>query len=506
MLDDYSFKHAGSCGPTTVETATECASAASAVGVAAHGVVANASASLPAGCLATVRGNGAWDVTYNADHTSSAPCGGACTAGATVVVASGELGGVSVVTAADHGARTVTLTITSNAAGTAWFGVGLNATQMDGAHAYVVDGEGQLSEHLLSNHMPGSLLPLTAKVISSTSTGGVRTVVASIPFATAGIDFAMLGAGTLPVVTAIGSTPTFSYHKYRTAGTVGVGVAEKPVCICRDPTKNAGSIDGIRFDPTVCAPFPTGEQLSSHNAICNVSEYNGGLYCCHGGTILLDAEQTQPNKTVTWRMKYRWYVEEHKNQSNLFRSFWSTEAYNNEYDVPKSTADCLDPATDPKLCVHTIKSQFQARDMLTSVANPTHASACMVTTNPNACANVDVIAQKYGGYFQLAYAAFHCHAPACMTGELWNADTGELLCRNTAEYGSGSTPLNESAYVVGIPPCLWGTADEGLRPPLIFHLDTNLTTIKRANNTNGHWGAMALWQSRAAYMTQPPLL
>jgi hypothetical protein len=33
--------------------------------------------------------------------------------------------------------------------------------------------------------------------------------------------------------------------------------------------------------------------------------------------------------------------------------------------------------------------------------------------------------EKDGGWFALIYAAFHCHAPACISGELWNDDTGE---------------------------------------------------------------------------------
>jgi hypothetical protein len=28
----------------------------------------------------------------------------------------------------------------------------------------------------------------------------------------------------------------------------------------------------------------------------------------------------------------------------------------------------------------------------------------------------------------------------------------------------------------------------------------NYSTIKRGNSTNGHWGVMALWQMRGAYM------
>ena len=91
-------------------------------------------------------------------------------------------------------------------------------------------------------------------------------------------------------------------------------------------------------------------------------------------------------------------------------------------------------------------------------------------------------------------------APACISGELWNRDTGELICRNTAVYGNGTDPLDEKGYVVGIPPCVWGSAEEGLLPPPVLSLDTNLTSIKRANSTNGHWGVMALWQARGAYI------
>ena len=44
----------------------------------------------------------------------------------------------------------------------------------------------------------------------------------------------------------------------------------------------------------------------------------------------------------------------------------------------------------------------------------------------------------------------------------------------------------------GIPPCVWGSAEEGLLPPPRIHLDSNLSTIKYTNNTFGHWGIMAL--------------
>ena len=49
---------------------------------------------------------------------------------------------------------------------------------------------------------------------------------------------------------------------------------------------------------------------------------------------------------------------------------------------------------------------------------------------------------------------------------------------------------------IAIPPCLWGSEEEGLVPPTFLSFDTNLLSIKRNNNTNAHYGDMAMWQMR----------
>ena len=49
---------------------------------------------------------------------------------------------------------------------------------------------------------------------------------------------------------------------------------------------------------------------------------------------------------------------------------------------------------------------------------------------------------------------------------------------------------------MAIPPCLWGSEDEGLTKPIFLSFETNLLSIKRSNNTNGHYGDMASWQMR----------
>merc|ERR1712086_15523 len=133
----------------------------------------------------------------------------------------------------------------------------------------------------------------------------------------------------------------------------------------------------------------------------------------------------------------------------------------------------------------------------------------MVDPKLNACLDKDRVATVDNGYFKLMYAAAHCHAPSCMSLELWDVDQNKLLCRNEATIGAGgaSHVMNETGFVVAIPPCVWGDApvEEGLLPPPRIHLESNLTCIKNSNNTNGHWGVMALWQMRAAYVTNPTL-
>uniref|UniRef100_A0A6T9GTI5 Uncharacterized protein n=1 Tax=Haptolina ericina TaxID=156174 RepID=A0A6T9GTI5_9EUKA len=125
--------------------------------------------------------------------------------------------------------------------------------------------------------------------------------------------------------------------------------------------------------------------------------------------------------------------------------------------------------------------------------------ACMVAGDPNACGDVATI-EAAGGTFEVVYAAAHCHAPSCLSMEWWDTDTNELLCRNAPTFGNGTAAVHdEKGFVVGIPPCLWGSEAEGLRAPLRIHLASNFSSIKRVNSTWGHWGVMALWQMRGSY-------
>eukprot|EP01051_Picozoa_sp_SAG22_P015692 SAG22_NODE_2088_length_3030_cov_7.531900_3_plen_75_part_00 len=67
----------------------------------------------------------------------------------------------------------------------------------------------------------------------------------------------------------------------------------------------------------------------------------------------------------------------------------------------------------------------------------------------------------------LVYASCHCHAPACLSCELWNADTGKLICRQTPVVGStrgstnATTHYDEAGYIAIPPWCVCAAAAVG---------------------------------------------
>lgn len=65
----------------------------------------------------------------------------------------------------------------------------------------------------------------------------------------------------------------------------------------------------------------------------------------------------------------------------------------------------------------------------------------------------------------------HCHAPSCLSMELYSADTGKLLCRHDPVYGKThevnltnffqfqQNQVHDELGYVTIPPCLWGSQE-----------------------------------------------
>ena len=80
-----------------------------------------------------------------------------------------------------------------------------------------------------------------------------------------------------------------------------------------------------------------------------------------------------------------------------------------------------------------------------------------------------------------------------------NEDTGELLCEILPVFGTDATPMNEQEYLY-LPPCMWGSADEGLRPPPTFMPDSKFRAVKHVNSSVYHYGVMAIFQMHASYV------
>lgn len=220
-----------------------------------------------------------------------------------------------------------------------------------------------------------------------------------------------------------------------------------------------------------------------HNPTCSVQTYVGGLTCCRHLNFLLDQDQTSPQDVQEYHLKFRFYFQEYISgqQLGLVRLYHQTEAFAGEYDI----VTC-DAGTPPEQCVQTITSRWTVQSMM----NP-----CDTHGGDGWCTGVDSANPKRTQGIQLIYAGPHCHAPACISMELYNANTGKLLCGMYPEYGQGTVLYDEKGYLA-LPPCLWGNPSDGLMPPVLLSLDTELLSIKRNNNTYGHYGEMASWQMR----------
>ena len=130
------------------------------------------------------------------------------------------------------------------------------------------------------------------------------------------------------------------------------------------------------------------------------------------------------------------------------------------------------------MCTHEISAHFTVADM---------AQKCDIRKNPG-CWGEDYdkthqvtltqfpLTHHQAQGINLIYAGGHCHAPSCISMELFHADTGKLLCAHYPTYGKthqvfGSPRLlfcfssdtisqvfDELGYLA-IPPCIWGTEE-----------------------------------------------
>jgi len=357
----------------------------------------------------------------------------------------------------------------------------------DFPYVIVVDGNGVISEHKVGNHEPGKVLsPTQFVMVSSKVVGDLRTVVLTRNLGGITPDHYTLDLSTsnLPFNIAIGSTVQFAYHQDKIPGNLILTTINGTTCICNNGV--VGYIDGQKFPAGQCMPEPMSDLIVQLNPTCWVETYVGGLLCCKHENVLLDADQIDDTRVMELYLKFRFYYQPFialpnsaPSHLSLHRFYFQTEAWAGEY-----TVEACHPASPPEYCIQEITAHWTGRDMLYDCDPKKDPKNCPVTDKG----------------FQLIYAGGHCHAPSCLSIELYNADTGQLLCRQAPITGQGDPTdrFDELGYIA-LPPCLWGY-EEGLVPPVTLSWDTKFMSIKRNNNTQAHYGEMASWQMRGIFL------
>lgn len=388
-------------------------------------------------------------------------------------------------------------TITLIGPASVWFGVGFNGSAMkDKPWAIIVDGTGNVTERQLADQNPGKELYQSVTVVSTSVADGLRTVVMTRPFKGITKDhftFDPLSDISLPFINAIGQKAELSYHKDKAPGYLFLLPVNSEVCICPSKPAPFGQAKGkLTYVPvpgqakdigggTVtfnnkCAAQPRTDMLAMKNPTCDLRTYLGGQISCHHMWSLLDADQEIPwvDQPIEYHLKFRFWIQPYNASyhTNAKRTTWGI-ASPVEYDVPKCAPGimgCTQQADGN--WIHTIRGTFK-------------------------------------GNGHLLAAHFHCHAPTCLSIAMYkctkdvkvcNATTGTLICREDPVYGGtgkvDNKNMDETGYILQ-PPCLWGSPEHGLEPPVDV---TGLTlhSVKTANATYGHHGEMA-WQQMYFY-------
>lgn len=377
-----------------------------------------------------------------------------------------------------------------------------------------INGKVTVTERKLGSHAPGSELKPSIKVISNTVTGKTRTVFLQRPMAGRTDDYYTFDLdqdNTIPVILAAGSSLEFAYHKVHDSTSLSLFNEAASTCVCNTGTKGEicgntvggcipfGNTGGQDLRGKRCPDEPLSDLAKQGNSICTVQQYQGGLRCCHHKNILLSKTQNPwPGQILSYRMKFRFWFQEYKPETkstkashlNLVRFYWQTESFAGEYNVPKGSLSRPGTRKNAKGGYeYQITSQWQVEDMVWGCDPRTSSDHC--TGNVNGTHNTGI---------QLRYAGGHCHAPSCAYIELSTNATGEWkqLCRQLPHIGEGKIDkdkYDEKGYIA-LPPCLWGTKEEGLLEPVTLPFGSWLRSVKINNSTNGHYGEMASWQMR----------
>mmetsp|Transcript_12506 Transcript_12506/g.31977 ORF Transcript_12506/g.31977 Transcript_12506/m.31977 type:complete len:525 (-) Transcript_12506:459-2033(-) len=383
-----------------------------------------------------------------------------------------------------------------------WFGVGFDAQAMsDAPYALIVDGHGAVTERRLATHDPGSELQPSISVISSSASDGVRKVVLSrkVDGATEQHYSLPREATQINLIVAIGNTVELAYHKARTASKVVLLPVDTPACVCEPLVEhylvyNNATQNRFGYE---CTDEPRGDMLRKGdgtgravaNAACNIDTYHGGTECCKHSFLLTDQAQEsliQPDKVDRYFLKFRVYFQVFRpptaasaaSHQHLHHWVFLIDAQINDYEEDNAH---YGQASVGKITAHITADQF--------CDSGCDAIGTGVQPGPEGRLNFTTLTPLV--------ITPHCHAPSCIREELWNDDTGEILCNVTARYGTSDEIFNERGYAA-ISPCIFGH-QPGLQTPFSLAPIANIRAVKYFNNTYRHVGQMAQWTGLAVY-------
>jgi len=408
-----------------------------------------------------------------------------------------------------HDGTTANITLSGPAG--AWFGVGFAAGAMaDQPYALIVDGAGAVAERKLADHGPGVLLAPSVTVLASAVTAaGVRMVTLSRPVAGASAQHYSLPAapGAIPLILATGNSAALAYHKAHDAASLTLLATDERACVCAPSTHtyltyNAPGRKPQQMEYAVnCNPEPRGDMAKFDNPACKMATYQGGLHCCHHQWFLTDTEQDAEHSGPVdkYYLKFRYYFQDYvPATTNATAATAAAATAATAATASSSSSSHGTPASHQHMShwVFLIDATVNDYEEDPHVAGD---GVGKITAHVVVGSTMGIEDAPAGGFSAANFHVMtpHCHAPSCIREELWNADTGEILCNVTAVYGTGINVFNESDYVA-IPPCLFGD-EPGLRKPWSLAPDTNITAVKYYNNSFRHLGQMAQWTGLLTY-------
>ena len=171
-------------------------------------------------------------------------------------------------------------------------------------YAIVVDGNtGDVSEHVLGNHMAGTKLQNTSvTIVSNTVVEDVRTVVMTRALKGITTQHHTFDPNKLltNIISAYGTTTSLSYHKSKETAALHLWPlsSSSSTCVCSLPAapfgKGTGTLTYLPSGETIGFPFRCNVDvdesvLHDRNPTCDIRTYLGGLSTCHHAWHLIDA-------------------------------------------------------------------------------------------------------------------------------------------------------------------------------------------------------------------------